>query len=420
MTVTENETRALEAVAYLETPTRKSISEHASLSLVVVSSALSSLERKRCVTRSPRGSEKGGRPAYVYALHESLGVFAGVSLEPQTVRIVAMSSAGHLLEDREYPLSLSPEPSSHPAQIVDQVHDRLRETVAAAAGGPPLLSVGVTLPGLTNADQGIWVHGFQVTGVSHVNLREVLSERFGVPVLVDDPARAVAFHELRRGAGRGAESFVLLYLGFGVGSGIVFGSRLLRGHNGLSGEAGHLVVDPAGYRCSCGDVGCLETVASTSGLLRLVRERLEQGVVSRLLPVYRGEREPLRLEDVLRAADEGDRLAESTLHEVGEHIGDAASKVIKILNPERLLVSGKGSMFRRYFEPRIQMVIQRHVMPDMLEGFSLVFTDYMPHHDAFGAALMSSERYWQSKVGEFDDASVKSTSIGGSGSELSA
>lgn len=400
MHLSRYEARVLQAIGLLPHATRRSIADFADLSMVVVSSTLAGLLDKEHVTRATESSGKGGRPAHLYSVSGSLGKVAGVSLDPERARAVCLDAAGNRGAAREMPLTLAQDPTRHISEIVECIAGAIEDIGRGDAS--PLLHVGVTLPGVTDADQGMWVQGFQVSGVSHVSFRDILATRLKVPVLIEDPARAAAFRELRQGNGVGAKSFILLYLDYGVGSGIVLGGEIYRGRDGLSGEVGHLVVDPQGYRCSCGDVGCLETVASSGGILRRVRDRLAEGVVSSLSPAYERNAAGLSLEGVLRAADGGDRLAQSALYEVGERIGSACATVVKIINPERLIVGGAGAVFARYFEPRMRMMLERHVIPEMLADLSVRFCDHRPEDEAHGAALMALERYWSQRVAESD------------------
>lgn len=400
--LSSHEANILNAVALLPQATRRSIATRANLGLAAVSDTLTGLLNRDLITRTVDTSGKGGRPSHVYAVRGALGHVVGVSLDPQLVRMVCLDAARERRLVREFPLAISQDSSRHIDEIVECVSSGIAELRQEEAS--PLLHVGVTLPGVTDADQGIWVQGFQVSGIRHVNLRDILERRLGAPVLVEDPARAAAFRELRHGHGAGARSFVLVYLDYGVGSGIVLGGELYRGRDGLSGEVGHLVVDPHGYRCSCGDVGCLETVASSAGILRCIRDRLVEGVVSSLVP------EEVTLEGVLRAADTGDRLAQSALHEIGERIGTACSTLIKLLNPERLVIGGEGAMFARYFEPRIRMMLDRHVIPEMLAGLSLRFCEHSPDDEAHGAALMALEMHWHRLVSVDGGATLPSVS----------
>jgi N-acetylglucosamine repressor len=114
---------------------------------------------------------------------------------------------------------------------------------------------------------------------------------------------------------------------------------------------------------------------------------------------------------VLEAARAGDRMARSVLHEVGELLGDACSTAIKLLNPDRLIISGRLSMFAEFLQPRVETQIQRHVIPEMLSGFSLHFAPYEAHQEAWGAALLALERFWAAEVRELAGSSAKSATL---------
>jgi predicted NBD/HSP70 family sugar kinase len=191
------------------------------------------------------------------------------------------------------------------------------------------------------------------------------------------------------GAGRGLRDFVLIYLGSGVGSGVVIGRRIYRGFHGLAGEIGHIEHPNNAYRCSCSNVGCLETMISPAGILRVFRDRLAEGVISSL------QREPgeLDLPTILAAADQEDRFARATLHEIGGFLGDACAILIKMFNPQRLVVSGAGAVFHDYFAAPVDEVLHRRVLPEMLVDYRTVFADYQSYQEAHGAALAAMNRY---------------------------
>ena len=407
MELAKNDILILRAIASLELPTRRAVAEATGFSIVLVSAVLKGLEDRGLLARSSLVREGGGRPLHLYALQAGIAAAKGVSLSPNSLRVVTIDASGGVSGSESVPLALGGDPEEHVGQIVSQVGDiahcgaetpRCGDHPRQPNGAPPLppVALGVALPGMTDAARGVWVQGLQVSGISQVNIRSMLEQRTGVRVFVDDPARAVAFHEQKRGSGRGVPSFLVIYLGYGVGAGVVIDAEIYRGFSGLAGEIGHLVVDPGGSRCSCGDVGCLETVASTSGILRMVRGRLDEGVIS----VLAQARDSLTLEAVLAAARDGDRLAASTLHEVGERLGSACATAIKLFNPQNIIISGPGAMYREFFEPRIRMQLQRHIMPELLEAFSLHFAGYTDEVEARGMAMVAFEGFWDSVARE--------------------
>jgi len=103
----------------------------------------------------------------------------------------------------------------------------------------------------------------------------------------------------------------------------------------------------------------------------------------------------LGLKQILDAADGGDRLAISTLAEIGAFLGDGCAILIKLFNPEALIVSGPGTVFKQYFREPVQQTIQQRVLPEMLEDYRLLFSDYQPEHEARGASLLAMKCYLQ-------------------------
>jgi glucokinase len=185
----------------------------------------------------------------------------------------------------------------------------------------------------------------------------------------------------------------MVYIGLGLGTGIVINGRIYRGYHGLAGEIGHVEHADNTYRCSCNSVGCLDTVVSTAGILRVFRDRLKEGVRSSLQKTTTESGSGLSLEEILAAAEAGDRLAQSTLEEIGVFLGDACATLIKLFNPQRLIISGPGSIFKEYFDDPVQQVIRQRVLPEMLEDYQTVFADYRANHEAKGAALLALKRY---------------------------
>jgi transcriptional regulator of PTS gene len=188
---------------------------------------------------------------------------------------------------------------------------------------------------------------------------------------------------------------------------VVIDSKIYRGAKGLAGEVGHIVVDPQGTRCSCGDVGCLETVASSGAIVQRINDRLGEGVVSTVIGPPWEDSAGADLCRVLEAAEKNDRLARSTLYETGEHIGNACAKLIKLLNPQKMVITGPASIFKEYFKPRVEMMLERHVMPEMLEHFELHFADYADNNEAIGVAMMSLEDFWNKQLKAIVETSSK-------------
>ena len=231
-----------------------------------------------------------------------------------------------------------------------------RETTAlireAENSGSSVLGVGIGVPGgVDPAGETVYFLTNFPGGGDDIPLRRLLEEKIRRPVRVGNDAKLWAFGEGWLGAGRGKQNFLLVTLGTGVGGGIIIDGRIYGGHAGIAGEVGHITIEPEGAPCGCGSRGCLETIASAGGFVRLARERLAQGQPSLLS--QSDEFQPLSALNVSRAAERGDPVGLSVLEKVGRALGIGLSVLINVLNPEIIILGGGVAAARELFTPHL-------------------------------------------------------------------
>jgi glucokinase len=203
-----------------------------------------------------------------------------------------------------------------------------------------VVGVGVGAPGLVDRD-GVLRFAPNLRGVgANLRLKDELEGRLGVEVRVDNDATCAAWGERQMGAGRGFDQVVMVTLGTGIGGGIIVDGRLARGANGFGGEIGHMVVDPDGPPCPCGQRGCWERFASGSGLGRLGREAALAGDADRLVELAGGDPELVRGEHVGRAAADGDPGAMAVLHDFARWVALGLANLTNIFDPEAFVLGG--------------------------------------------------------------------------------
>jgi glucokinase len=226
-----------------------------------------------------------------------------------------------------------------PADDVDGILAAVGDVVAELApdGGLP---IGVGAAGLVDADGAVrYAPNLEWEDLP---LRDVLAERLGVPVTVDNDANVAAWGEFRLGAGREASSsMVMLTIGTGVGGGLVLDGRLVRGASGMAGEMGHMVVDAGGPRCPCGNLGCLEALASGTAIGRTARDVLRREDLP--VPTALRDLDELTGKSVTAVAREGDEVAVGVLASVGWWLGVGIASLVNVLDPQ-LVVVGGGAM----------------------------------------------------------------------------
>lgn len=226
----------------------------------------------------------------------------------------------------------------------DRVIDRMIETLEAAAKEAgirldDLRAVGVAAPGALDLVHGLVTEAPQLPGWEGVPLVEIMTKRLGLPVLLENDANAAALGENRFGAGRGTRFMVYLTISTGVGGGIIIDSKVYHGVSGSAGELGHMVVWFNGPRCLCGERGCLEAIASGTGLAWRAQDLVDRGEAPGLDRILR-EKGELDADEVADAARAGDEDAQRLFDEAGLYLGIALANHINIFNPEMLVLGG--------------------------------------------------------------------------------
>jgi len=258
--------------------------------------------------------------------HEGLAPAIGVDLGGTRCRAAVVCPTGEVLSRTERPTPASDGREAVLAAVVQTARE-----ACVAAGIPPydLAGIGIASGGQIDARTG------RVLGATSLLPGwggTLLAERVGAELAMycraDNDGNAGALGEWLFGAGKGCDDLIYLCLGTGIGGGVVSGGRLMRGHRGIAGELGHIVIDPAGPTCSCGAPGCLEVYASGSGLARRAEVASPGGFVSGGGAA------------VVRAARAGDPLAAQLLREAGEALGFALGGLVNVIDPSRIIVGG--------------------------------------------------------------------------------
>jgi N-acetylglucosamine repressor len=385
--------RVLRFIFSQERPTRKDIARLTGMSPKFITESLNRLLELGLVETSGKTQNRSGRPSTVYRLGEGIGYVIGVSVEETSFCMAAVDARHAVIHDRSLTLTLSDDPGRHLDDILEQVSSGIRLLMSGPElSNRKLLSVGIAPPGMVDTEKGVWLNGLQVSGITHVPLEERLRNAFGLPVVVEDVDRCLAYLAVQRLPRERTRDLVYLYLGSGVGAGLIAGHEPYRGTHGLSGEVGHLMVEEEGERCFCGNIGCLETVVSQPSILRRFSRRLSEGVISSL---QRSRSEDgLTLEAIRAAAADGDRMARSTLFEIGAFLGDACATIITLYNPRTLVIGGPVAILGEHLREPVAAAIQRKVIPQMLEDFSLEMIPSVPQDEAVGVALLAERRFW--------------------------
>lgn len=256
----------------------------------------------------------------------------GVDVGGTKIAAAVVSAQGEILNEARYPTQAVP-----PNRLVGTIGD----AIAEARDGFEVGGACVAVPGLVLSPESKVIFAPNLHEIEDIRLDEELGNRTGLSITVENDANAAAWGEFCYGAGRDVEHLVFLTLGTGIGGGVISHGTLLRGLQGAGGELGHIVLQPDGPLCGCGNRGCFEALASGTAIQRRAREVANESPGSALgrLAV---ERQVLG-EDVTRLAAEGDEAALQVLHEIGVWLGTGIAGFVNIFNPEVVAVGGGAS-----------------------------------------------------------------------------
>jgi glucokinase len=255
----------------------------------------------------------------------------GLDVGGTKVAALVLAADGSVIERAERPTD-----ASDPDAALDVVAALGRELMDAHG---PVRGAGAGVAGMVDFARGVFRFGPHLPW-REVPLAELLRERLGVEhVVIDNDANAAAWGEYRYGAGRGVQDMLMVTVGTGIGGGIVSEGRMLRGANGFAAEIGHVIVEPGGPRCGCGNLGCWEQVASGSALGRVGREHAAADPTGRIAELAGGA-DQVSGRHVAQAAQEGDPDAARILAEVGRRLGEGMAGLANILDPAVIVVGG--------------------------------------------------------------------------------
>src|SRR3954469_20740545 len=253
----------------------------------------------------------GGRPARLLEFNDAHSAYLGLHFGVRATTVAVADARGTIRLVRR-----PPSWQGEPVQTMRAIRPLVAEALhAAKVPRTRVEGAGATVPGLVDHESGVCVLAPNL-GWRDFPLRDALADELNVPVVVNNHTQAAAVAEGRLGAARGARSYVWVYVGSGVGSGVVIDGRIFVGRHGFSGEIGHCPVVEGGPLCACGRRGCLETVASAMALARAAEAAIAAGEPT----VLAGMSGPLDAAAIAVAARDGDATAARILAEVSEHL----------------------------------------------------------------------------------------------------
>jgi glucokinase len=203
-----------------------------------------------------------------------------------------------------------------------------------------IVGVGIGSPGPLSISRGMLLALPNIPGMENFPMRDRVSERLQLPATLENDANAAAYAEFLCGAGKGTHDMVMLTFGTGVGSGIIINGRIIHGRHDIGAELGHIIVQPSGRQCSCGQKGCLEEYCSAMKLAKHTTARLgEKGCASSLVEVLK-RNGSIDAKDINEARLAGDALAAEVWDECAYYLAVGCVNICRVCDPDRIVLAG--------------------------------------------------------------------------------
>lgn len=328
----------------------------------------------------------GGRRATMYSLNSDILYVVSVALDQFVARIAILNLQNKIVspvEKFELPLYKNPQALSLLTEKLDKV---IKES-----GIPKhkIAGIGIGMPGFVDSKKGINYSFLKNPGVS---ISEYIFQHVGLPVFIDNDSSLIALAELRFGVASGKKNAMVINIGWGIGLGMIINGELFRGQNGFAGEFSHIPLFTNGKLCSCGKSGCLETESSLLFIIEKAKQQLTAGKLSILKADQLAQYEE-GSERIIAAAQDGDRFAVDLLSEAGYNIGTGVAILIHILNPELIVLSGRGSAAGKIWQAPIQQAINEHCIPRLAANTAIEMSSLGYDAELIGAGALVMENY---------------------------
>jgi predicted NBD/HSP70 family sugar kinase len=382
---------------------RLDIARKTGLSPSLITSLVRGLVGRGLVTENTPVSSVVGRKPIPLEIRGDAGYLVGIDIGSYFTHVVITDFNGRIVQKAKIETGIPDGRLAVLRRVFTSVHG------AVEASGVPthlILGAGVAHSGVIDTHNGV-VLSFprpgQMAEWKNVPLQAIFEKELNIPCRLEDSVRTMAIAERVFGLGKGMSDFLFIEVGMGIGAAFYFDGELYRGAGGKAGEFGHITVDEDGPLCSCGNNGCLESVASCAAIIDAGRTAIERGVDSRIRDFAGGDLTRISVELIAQAASENDSLAFRVLQEAASYIALGLADLVNLLNP-RLIIFG-GALFRsapHLLSDPLKRIIRHRSLEKSANDVQLKVSSLGSEAGALGASRVISvpalERLYRSQL----------------------
>lgn len=363
------------------------VSTRIKTSLPLATKMLNELIKENHITGTGYAPSTGGRRPLVYSLRSDFLFVVAVAMDQLYTRIVIMDMhRKHVKPVGKFELHLAKTPGA--AEILaEKINEYIDQSGIARV---EIAGIGIGMPGFVNAKQGI---NYSFLEVEDRSLAQYLTARTGVQTFLENDSSLIALAEFRFGAARNKKNAMVINLGWGIGLGLILNGELFKGHNGFAGEFSHLPLFSNNKLCSCGKMGCLETEVSLLEVIRKAEEGIRSGAATMLNKSLPAENLDQASRVIMSAAEKGDKYAIELLSDAAYNIGRGVAILIHLLNPEIIILSGRGASAGKIWQAPIQMALNEYCIPRLAANTEIEISELGYNTELIGAAALVIDNY---------------------------
>ncbi|SHF60971.1 ROK family glucokinase [Ornithinibacillus halophilus] len=311
----------------------------------------------------------------------------GLDIGGTTVKIGLIQLNGDIKEKWEIPTNTENQGLSIVTDVWESIEERLTKLNVQI---DDILGIGVGAPGFINGDTGLVYEAVNI-GWKNFELGKEFEKVSNLPVIVENDANIAVLGENWIGAGNRSQNVIAVTLGTGVGGGIITNGQVLNGENGTAGEIGHITVAHEGYRCNCGRVGCLETVASATGIVRKAMDKIQDNPES-LLAKHVNSGKDLTSKEIFDLAAAGDSISLEIIDEISDLLGFVISNLAIVINPSKVLIGGGVSKAGDFLIDKIDKAFKKYALPRISNVCEIKLAKLGNDAGIIGAAFLVQQR----------------------------
>lgn len=309
----------------------------------------------------------------------------GVDLGGTTIKFAILTEKGEIQQKWSIETNILSDGQLIIPDIIDSINHHLDMYGMSA---DQFDGIGLGSPGTIDHEKGTIKGAYNLNWTNEVYPVRDIEKGTGLPVTIENDANVAALGERWQGAGNNAKEVVFVTLGTGVGGGIIANGQLLQGANGAAGEIGHVTVDPNGFMCTCGKRGCLETIASATGIVRVARDRASEYAGDSELKAMLDDGQDISAKDVFDLAKKDDDLALIVADYVCDSLGFVLGNIANTLNPKYVVIGGGVSAAGEFLLNKVDKAMRKNEFATIKDSTELRLASLGNGAGVIGAASL--------------------------------